>query len=135
MQTPLPRGLRTCFLVVDLGFILYWAVTALSLLPPEWLFEDYRDPILTAWNWSFMPLDLLISASGISSLVLHARGDARYRAVALVSLALTTASGLQAISFWALRSDFELAWWAPNLFLLLYPAFYAAPLLRSESSV
>jgi hypothetical protein len=39
----------------------------------------------------------------------------------LVSLVLTTASGLMAIAFWTLRGDFSLAWWIPNLYLLLFP--------------
>lgn len=39
----------------------------------------------------------------------------------LISLVLTSTAGLQAIAFWALRGDFALEWWAPNLFLLLFP--------------
>jgi hypothetical protein len=39
----------------------------------------------------------------------------------LVSLVLTMASGLMAIAFWTLRGDFSLAWWVPNLYLMLFP--------------
>jgi hypothetical protein len=123
-------ALRVCFLVVDLGFLAYWAITLAGVLPEAWLFKDYHDPILHAWNWSFLPLDLFISATGLTALQLHRRGRATWRSWAIMSLTLTSCSGLQAISFWVLRGDHDLAWWAPNLFLLVYPAFFLPRLLR-----
>lgn len=118
------KALRPWFLVVDVGFIAYWLVTALHLLPPDVLYNDYTNPVLVAWNWSFMPLDLLVSATGLGSLYLWRRGDPRCERLALVSLALTSASGLQAIAYWAIRGEFDPAWWLPNLFLLAYPWFF-----------
>jgi hypothetical protein len=44
--------------------------------------------------------------------------------MALISLVLTFCSGLQAIAFWILRADFDLSWWIPNLFLMIYPIFF-----------
>lgn len=131
----LPRNLRFAFLGVDLGFIAYWLVTALHLLPPEYLYQDYTNPILVAWNWSFAPLDLLVSATGLTSLWLHRRNDARAIALAIISLSLTSASGLQAIAFWTLRGDFDPMWWIPNLFLLLYPAFFLPGLVQRKIPV
>ena len=122
----MPRSLRVLFLLVDLGFVLYWLVTALHVIPSTWAFKDYDDPILSSWNWSFLPLDLLVSSTGLASVAFARRRDPRWRGLALLSLAFTSASGLQAIAFWALRRDFDLAWWAPNLFLLLYPVAYVA---------
>ena len=61
--TQLPRFLRPLFLVVDLGFIAYWAITLAGVIPEGYLFKDYDNPILAAWNWSFLPLDLAISAA------------------------------------------------------------------------
>ncbi len=55
-----------------------------------------------------------------------------WRPWALLSLAFTSASGLQAIAFWAIRGDFDLAWWLPNLFLLLYPVAALPVLLRLD---
>jgi hypothetical protein len=63
----LPRFLRPLFLIVDLGFIAYWAITLAGVIPDEYLFKDYDNPILSAWNWSFLPLDLAISASGLTA--------------------------------------------------------------------
>ena len=54
--TQLPKFLRPLFLVVDLGFIADWAITLAGVIPDEYLFKDYDNPILSAWNWSFLPL-------------------------------------------------------------------------------
>ena len=123
--------LKFFFLVTDIGFILYWLITLLHLIPAEYLFQDYTNPILTAWNWSFLPLDLLISLTGFTSLYLYRQKNPKWEMIALLSLALTSASGLQAIAFWAIRGDFDLTWWLPNLYLLLYPPFFIISLLRN----
>jgi len=124
-RTPaeLPRFLRPLFLIVDLGFIAYWAITLAGVIPDEYLFKDYDNPILSAWNWSFLPLDLAISATGLTALRRAKRGR-RWRGLALVSLVLTSCAGLMAVSFWTLRADFDPAWWLPNLFLLIYPLWF-----------
>lgn len=125
-----PRLLRPLFLIVDLGFLAYWIITLLHVIPAAWLFKDYDNAILVAWNWSFLPLDLCISTTGLGSLYLLRRGDARWDRLALLSLGLTFCSGLQAIAFFALRRDFDPTWWLPNLFLLLYPLAYLPRFLR-----
>ena len=127
------RALKACFIVVDLGFVLYWICAALHLFPQDYLFKDYDNPILQAWNFSFLPLDLLVSATGLSSVWCHARGQWQWQPLALISLALTVCSGLQALAFWALRGDFDVMWWIPNLFLLLYPLFFLPSVLRAGS--
>jgi hypothetical protein len=38
-----------------------------------------------------------------------------------------------AVVFWAIRGDFELAWWVPNLFLLVYPLFFIGRFLSKEA--
>ena len=116
--------LRVCFLLVDLGFILYWFITYCKLIPDEFLFQDYTNPLLVTWNWSFFPLDIFISATGLSSLFLFRRGDNRWRPLALISLVLTFCSGLQAIAFWAFQGFFDITWWGFNGFLLLYPLVF-----------
>jgi len=127
----MPSSLKVLFTLVDVGFLAYWLVTAMSAVPLEWLFKDYDDPILQAWNWSFLPLDLATSATGLNTLRL-ARQDREWRTWATVSLVLTTCAGLQAIAFWTLRSDFDPLWWAPNLFLLIYPLLYLPRLLDTN---
>ena len=112
-------------LVTDVGFVLYWLVTGLHLIPSSWAFRGYDQPVLVAWNWSFLPLDLCISATGLAALLLHRRNRSNWLPWALVSLVLTFCSGLQALSYWAFAADFALAWWVPNAFLLLYPLPFA----------
>lgn len=115
------RALRVFMLSVDLGFVLYWLITVGNILPASALYAHHDDPVMVAWNWSFMPLDLLVSATGLSALLMAKRADPRWPLLAALSLSATAASGLNAIAFWALRGDFDLSWWAPNLVLLLGP--------------
>ena len=118
------QTLKYYFFVIDIGFIVYWLVTLLGVIPNEYLFNDYLNPILVAWNWSFLPLDLLISATGLWSLYLWRQNDSRWRPFALISLVLTSCSGLQAVAFWTIRGDFDVWWWLPNVILLFYPLFF-----------
>lgn len=115
------KSLKIFFLITDIGFIMYWGITLLHLIPAEYLFKDYTNPLIVAWNWSFLPLDLLISATGLSSLYLYKKSNANWQPLALISLVLTFCSGFQAIVFWLIRLDFDIAWWLPNLYLLIYP--------------
>jgi hypothetical protein len=124
------KHLKKFFCVVDSGFIIYWSVTILNLIPEEYLFKDYTNPLLVAWNWSFFPLDILISFSGFYSIYLYQKQQKRWILIALISLVLTFCSGLQAIAFWILRADFDLNWWVPNLFLMIYPTFFIVNIVK-----
>lgn len=129
-MSTLPKGLRLHLLVTDLGFLVYWLVTALALLPASWLFKDYQNPILVAWNWSFAPLDLLASVLGLFGVWAHAKSRPHWHICILLSMALTSCAGLMALSFWTLRCDFDLSWWLPNLYLLVWPAVFGLRLVR-----
>ena len=126
------KKLKILFLVTDIGFVLYWLITLFHLIPQSMLFKDYTNPILVAWNWSFLPLDLMVSATGLFSLYLYNKGNGKWRKISLISLVLTFCSGLQAISFWALRFDFDLLWWIFNSYLIIYPLFFIKALLRDN---
>ncbi|MPQ26912.1 YvaD family protein [Bacillus paralicheniformis] len=115
------KYVKPLMLITDIGFILYWFVTLLHLIPEEAAFKDYHNPVIVAWNWSFLPLDILISISGLISLYLHKKKRPLWKNAALISLVLTFCSGLQAIAFWAFRGDFDPVWWSFNLFLMIYP--------------
>lgn len=121
-------------LLTDLGFLAYWLVTALRLLPEAWLFRGYHDPVLHDWNWSFAALDVLVSASGLTAWWWSRRDDPRAPGLALVSLTLTSASGLMALSFWSLRGDFDPWWWAPNLFLAIFPLAFLPRFFAASSA-
>lgn len=120
--------LRGLLLVTDFGFLAYWLVTLGGVLPSAWMFHGHDDPTVAAWNLSFLPLDLIVSATGLSSLAMRRACPEASRTLLVISLVTTSISGLQAVTFWALRSDFDIGWWAPNLFLLLWPLPFLAKL-------
>lgn len=117
---------RLLMRVTDIGMLAYWLLTALMALsliqiPGEWLFKDYHDPRVVAWNWSFMPLDVIFAITGLYALRLEAQNDPRWRVWVIISLTLTVCAGLMAISYWIIVRDFDPTWWVPNLFLALWP--------------
>lgn len=117
-------------LLTDIAFVIYWAIVFFKLLPDEYLFSDYKNPVVSDWNYSFYPLDLMISLTGIIAIALWRRGSNLWLPLCLASLTLTFCSGLQAIAFWALRGEFDLGWWAANVFLMVYPLAFSHALLR-----
>lgn len=126
------KSLRYIFLLVDFGFIVYWLITVLKIIPPEYLYSDYNNPMMVDWNWSFLPLDLCISFTGLTAIFLSKKNNKRWEKWALVSLVLTFTSGLQAIAFWTIRLDFDVSWWLFNGFLLIYPLFYIPRFLKND---
>lgn len=131
--------MKPCVLLTDVGFIVYWSVSLLILMgldvvPAAWLFKDYDDPIVCAWNWSFFPLDMVLSVCGLLAVRRHSRGDPSWRPLAAFSLALTFCAGFMAVSFWAIRLDFDPAWWATNLFLTVWPLVFLPRLGRPETA-
>ena len=126
-------ALKWQLLAVDIGFVVYWAISLLHLLPPDAMYAHYDDPVVRAWNFSFLPLDLAVSASGFGAVALARSRDPRWRLLAILSLTLTSVSGLQAVAFWALRRDWDPSWWLPNLVLLLYPLPHLRRLLAGAA--
>lgn len=130
---------RKLMLITDIGMLLYWSLTilmALSLIdvPGEWLFKDYKDPRVMAWNWSFFPLDIFLSITGLWALRQEKRGNHSWKIWTAISLTLTVCAGLMAISYWLFVRDFDLIWWLPNLFLMIWPLYFLVELGRSRSS-
>ena len=83
------QRMKPFVLVTDVGFLIYWAVSLLILagvevVPTAWLFKDYDDPIVYAWNWSFFPLDMVLSICGLLAVRRHATGDPSWWAANLL---------------------------------------------------
>lgn len=129
------KTLKSFMLITDLGFLVYWLIVFLELLPKEYLYKDYSHEMMTAWNLSFVPLDLFISVTGLTAIYLYRRKHRAWSAVCIVTLTLTFCSGLQAIAFWGLRQDFDVSWWVPNLFLLIYPLFFLPKLVQTHTRI
>ena len=126
--------LKPFFLVTDIGFIVYWIIIYFQIIPDSWAFKDYTNPIMINWNWSFFPLDILISITGLSSLYLYQRSNPLWRPWSLISLVLTFCSGLQAIAFWAYAGDFDIYWWGFNLYLMIYPLFFLKTVKKKKKN-
>lgn len=129
-ESKMGRTLKGLMLFTDIGFIVYWTITFMGWIPKEYLYQDYSNELLVAWNMSFIPLDMFISATGLLSIYYYNRKNPVWSSLCFASLLLTSCSGLQAISFWAIRLDFDVMWWTPNLFLLIYPLFFLAKVIK-----
>ena len=128
---------RAHMIATDIGLLSYWALSALLALhllpaPESWLYAGYHDAAIVAWNWSFLPLDVLLSVLGIAAVSADARGCAEGAALSQISLSLTFCAGFMALSFWAIRCEFDPVWWGVNLFLAVWPVpFLARGVLRA----
>lgn len=109
------RRVKAVLFGTDLGFLGYWVATALGVISVG------SDPMLQQWNWSFLGLDIAAISLGLLSLLLSRMRAPAATPLLLVALALTSAAGLMALNFYILRGEFDLAWWAPNLWLFAFP--------------
>ncbi|GEM44728.1 DUF5360 family protein [Deinococcus cellulosilyticus] len=126
-KTELLTQIKPHLLITDLGFLVYWMLTAVGVLSPVPADALHSSDFLTAWNWSFLPLDVLASLLGLLAVFLTSRFDVT--PLVVVSLTLTHVAGLNAIAFWAIRGDFSLEWWLPNLYLMLFPLWFLPRLI------
>ncbi|UOE45663.1 DUF5360 family protein [Agromyces larvae] len=126
--TRLSRRVKSIMLWTDLGFAAYWVATAAGLLSVG------GGRMMSDWNWSFLGLDLIAITTGLASIALARAARPAARDLMIVSLALTSAAGLMAVNFWAIRAEFDPVWWIPNLWLLLFPAVALTLLFRTTSA-
>ncbi|MBS4100908.1 DUF5360 family protein [Tsukamurella paurometabola] len=129
------RAAKALLLAVDLALAAYWAAIVAGALPEQWRFRDYSNPVVQAWNWSFLPLDALAVGLGAAGLRLVRTRPAAGRIVLTAGCTLTFCAGLMAISFWAFAGDLDLAWWGPNIALMAAPAIVVAGLVRTPPDV
>ena len=129
----MPRSLSIALTLTDVAFLLYWSLAALSQLgvihiPAEWMYANYENSHVVAWNWSFLPMDLAFSYFGLRA-VSASRGGRPWRSQAIVSLTLTMAAGGMAVSYWMILGEFDPMWFGPNLALVVWPLFFMRSLL------
>jgi hypothetical protein len=132
---PMSRRLAIALLVTDLTFLAYWSVSALQLVgiadvSPGMMYAGHLEPRVVAWNWSFLPLDIAFSLTGLAAVSASRRHHASWRALAIVSLTLTATAGGMAVSYWTLLAEFDPAWFLPNLAILLWPFAFLPDLVR-----
>ena len=128
------KTLARLLTITDVSFLAYWTASLLIQfhlfsVPAEWMYAGYRDPRVSAWNWSFLPLDLLFSAFGLAAVAASRAGRTIWRPLALVSLILTMVAGLMAVGYWILLGEFDPGWFLPNLALVFWPVWFARNLI------
>jgi len=128
--------MKALLLITDIIFLIYWAVSLLHLtgvihMPPDMMYANFNKPSVFAWNWSFFPVDVLFSITGITAVRLSAVGDSRWRPMAMISLCLTSVAGLMAIGYWTILGEFDPAWYLPNLALAVWPLFFLPRLVNA----
>ncbi len=122
----------------EASMLAYWLFATLVVLdiisvPPEYMYSDYRNPLIVIWNWSFFPIDVLFAITGLvsrfASLSLR-----KAEALSIVSLSLMFCAGLMALSFWAIQQSFDPFWWGLNLWLVVLPSLVLTKkLLKGET--
>ncbi|MEO9132789.1 MAG: DUF5360 family protein [Sphingomonas sp.] len=135
----MPKSLAIALTATDLMFLAYWSLSLLHVahiitLPSEIMYSDFRQPRVVAWNWSFLPLDLIFSGCGLTAVAASRCGNIIWRPLALMSLAFTIAAGWMAISYWILLGEFNPGWFIPNLILALWPLFFLPRLIKAGFS-
>lgn len=117
---------------IDLGFIAYWLLISMSVLPAAVMFAGYEKPEVQAWNWSFLPLDILASITGILG---NTTKNLDKKTLLTISLVLTSVAGGMAVGYWAFLGDLEISWWFPNLILLLFPIWPLSNFIRQSKQL
>lgn len=112
--------MKTLLTITEVGMLAYWALAALMAagalpVPPEYMYSDHLNPLVVAWNWSFLPIDIAFALCGLSARFGNLRNAAMLE---IIGLTLMLCAGLMAISFWAFLGAFDPMWWGVNLWLM-----------------
>ena len=134
----MPRSLKYLLTVTDVLFILYWTIAALAELEvisisPEYMYADYDESRVVAWNWSFFPLDIAFSIAGLWAIRLARIGNPVWVPLAIISLILTMTAGGMAVAYWTILGEFDPLWFLPNLLLVVWPLFFLRRLVVGET--
>lgn len=107
--------------ITEVGMLAYWALAALMAagaltVPPEYMYSDHLNPLVVAWNWSFLPIDIAFALCGLAARFGRLRNATMLE---IISLTLMLCAGLMAISFWVFLGAFDPMWWGLNLWLMV----------------
>lgn len=109
--------------LTEVGVLAYWLLaTALVLgilyIPPEYMYSDYENPLIVAWNWSFLPIDVAFAVLGLISRF-GKFGEPLSNKLAITGATLMFCAGVMAISFWVMTGEFDPLWWGLNIWLVV----------------
>lgn len=125
--------------LTDILFLAYWTLASLMSfnlvsIPPSYMYANYENPLVVAWNWSFLGVDLAFSVLGLAAVYNARRGNPIWRPLALLSLAFTMAAGGMAINYWTLLGEYNWSWYLPNLALVVWPLIFIPGLISEIAS-
>ena len=128
-------SLKWALTATDIAFLIYWSVALLECLglisiPNAWLYAQAHDPRVVAWNWSFFPLDIAFSITGLWAVRAARRQDPIWRPMALISLILTIVAGGMACGYWLLLGEVDALWFSMNAILVVWPLLFLPGLVR-----
>lgn len=114
--------LKTLTTATELAMLLYWVLaTALILgliqIDPSYMYSDYENPLVVAWNWSFFPIDIAFALSGLWARFGPGSEALKFK-LEIIAAVLMICAGLMAVSFWVLTAEFDVMWWGMNLWLI-----------------
>lgn len=109
--------------ITEILMVLYWVLAAALVMDfiridPSLMYSDYENPLVVAWNWSFFPIDIAFASMGLFAKYGGATGGRKFK-LEISAATLMTCAGLMAISYWIFSGDFNLTWWAVNIWLIL----------------
>ena len=107
----------------EIGMLAYWLLAGALVLQlvsvdPSLMYSDYQNPLVVAWNWSFLPIDVAFAVIGLTARFGSATGVLRFK-LQTVAAVLMLCAGLMAISYWTITGEFSLTWWAMNIWLII----------------
>lgn len=126
MHALVDRGLLT---ITEIGMLVYWlfaglVAIGLIVVQPQLMYADYTDSAVIAWNWSFLPIDVLFAISGLSARYLPLNSLLASK-LEVFSLSLMFCAGLMAISYWVIVQFYDNLWWGLNIWLMVLPVYVA----------
>ncbi|WP_395630530.1 DUF5360 family protein [Aquidulcibacter sp.] len=128
-------SLKWALTATDVAFMVYWSIALLECLglisiPSDWLYAHAHDPRVVAWNWSFFPLDIAFSITGLWAVHAASQGNPIWRPLALISLVLTIVAGSMACGYWLLLGEVDAVWFGMNAVLVIWPLVFLPALVR-----
>ncbi|WP_204112536.1 DUF5360 family protein [Shimia biformata] len=127
--------LKPLLTVTEVGMLAYWLLAAtlalgIVAIPAEYMYSDHTNPLVVAWNWSFLPIDVAFAGLGLYSRFGSGSPALRHR-LALIAATLMFCAGVMAISYWIMTDAFDPLWWGLNLWLVLLSMANLGHLLRA----
>ena len=101
------------------GHWIFASLVALDVLvvAPEYMYWDYANPSMVAWNWSFLLINALFAVAGLYGRFGQTSELGR-NILSTFSMSLMFCAGVMAISFWLVAGSFDPFWWSIDLWLV-----------------